>query len=159
MADRIVVMHDGNVEQIGAPLELYDHPENLFVAGFIGSPAMNFIPGKLSRRNGAASLIADNGTEIVLGPEVAGADGQSVIFGVRPEHLELATDIEGVDTEVIVVEPTGSETLVVATMAGTQVQAAFRERHDFRAGKHVYLRPRLDHVHVFDAETHRRITH
>src|SRR3989440_11212991 len=109
MADRIVVMHDGRVEQIGDPLELYDHPNNLFVAQFIGSPAMNIINGTLRRANGAAYVEASGGIRwpIVRGP---GVDGQAVTLGVRPEHLTIAaaTTDDTVAGEVIVVEPMGA---------------------------------------------------
>src|SRR3546814_11876382 len=84
MADKIVVMHDGNVEQIGAPLDLYDHPANLFVAGFIGSPAMNFIEGRVSL-NGTARFISEAGVELPLNGSPGARDGPSAIYGVRPE--------------------------------------------------------------------------
>src|SRR5438105_10761317 len=88
MADRIVVMHDGRIEQIGAPLDLYDRPDNLFVAQFIGSPAMNVVNGTLRRSNGSAFVEADGGLRWPL-PAGAGSDGQPVALGVRPEHLLL----------------------------------------------------------------------
>src|SRR5881409_2527906 len=89
MADRIVVMHDGRIEQIGEPLELYDRPDNLFVAQFIGSPAMNLVNGTLRRSNGRAYVEASGGVRwpIIRGP---GTDGQAVMLGVRPEHLAIA---------------------------------------------------------------------
>ncbi len=158
MADRIVVMQDGNVEQIGRPLDLYDHPTNLFVAGFIGSPGMNLIEGTLQRANGMASVVTDDGTVLSLGPDAPGEAGQRVVFGTRPEHLELAGEGDGIDTEVTVVEPTGAEILLVGQMAGTQIQAAFRERQQFRPGQRIYLRPRLDYVHLFDAASGKRVT-
>src|SRR6266480_1336124 len=86
MADKIVVMHDGLVEQIGAPLELYDKPKNLFVAGFIGSPAMNFLKGVV-RLNGKAEFEGPNGIHLPLGAAPAGADGRPAVYGVRPEHF------------------------------------------------------------------------
>ena len=158
MADRIVVMQDGNIEQIGRPLDLYDHPTNLFVAGFIGSPAMNLIEGTLQRANGMASVVTDDGTVLSLGPDASGEAGQRVVFGTRPEHLELAGEGDGIDTEITVVEPTGSEILLVGQMAGTQIQAAFRERQQFRPGQRIHLRPRLDYVHLFDAASGNRVT-
>src|SRR3546814_4753217 len=85
MADKIVVMHDGNVEQIGAPLDLYDHPANLFVAGFIGSPAMNFIEGRVSL-NGTARFISEAGVELPLNGAPGARDGQSAIYGRSEEH-------------------------------------------------------------------------
>src|SRR6266480_2175856 len=86
MADKIVVLHDGVVEQIGSPLELYDRPENIFVAGFIGSPSMNFLRGTI-RVNGAASFSGPNGIHLPLGAAPAGADGRPAVYGVRPEHF------------------------------------------------------------------------
>jgi multiple sugar transport system ATP-binding protein len=151
MADRIVVMHDGNVEQVGTPLELYDHPGNAFVAGFIGSPAMNFITGKLRRANGGVSVDAGGGVKLPLSPNAPGQDGQRVIYGTRPEHLDLATESDGVAAAVVVVEPTGASTQVYATLAGAQICAVFEKRHDFAPGRQISLRPRLDQVHLFDA--------
>ncbi|MGF1612042.1 MAG: ABC transporter ATP-binding protein [Kiloniellales bacterium] len=160
MADRIVVMHDGRVEQIGAPLELYDRPANLFVAGFIGSPAMNFIPGVL-RRNGAAPYVeGDRGIRLPLPAGAGGRDGQPVVYGVRPEHVSLAEhDMPGgVPASVTVVEPTGSEIQVVARLAEQEVIALFRERHAFRPGETIRLAPRIDAVHLFNADTGATIT-
>src|SRR5829696_9872035 len=85
MADKIVVMHDGIVEQIGAPLELYDRPDNLFVAGFIGSPAMNFIKGRIA--NGG--FVGEGGLRLPLRSAPAASDGQPAIYGIRPEHFRL----------------------------------------------------------------------
>jgi multiple sugar transport system ATP-binding protein len=150
MADRIVVMHDGIVEQVGSPLELYDHPSNTFVAGFIGSPAMNFYQGTL-RRNGGIWVEAEDGTRLPAPGEVGGSDGQKVVYGVRPEHLSLASGSAGVGAKVEVVEPTGADTLVFSKIAGVHTCAVFAERHDFRPGQEIRLQPRLDVVHLFDA--------
>ena len=92
MADRIVVMHDGGIEQIGTPLELYDRPDNLFVAQFIGSPAMNVVKGTVRRTDGTAHVEAAGGVHWPLGAG-AGADGQAVTYGVRPEHLSSPATI------------------------------------------------------------------
>ena len=159
MADRIVVMQNGNVEQIGAPLELYDHPLNLFVAGFIGSPAMNFIEGTVEHENGASRVVARDGTKLDIRSGIPGENGRQVVYGTRPEHLEFTDGSDGIEAEVEVIEPTGSETLLVGSMAGQPVQAAFRERHEFHTGQRIRLRPRLDYVHLFDARTGVRIEH
>ncbi|MEO5805024.1 TOBE domain-containing protein, partial [Devosia sp.] len=151
MADRIVVMHDGVIEQIGTPLELYDYPANLFVAGFIGSPAMNMIKGKID----GASFVADDGTRIPLGMVPGNSAGRSVTLGVRPEHFSL--DPNGVDAEVLTVEPTGSETHVVARFAGNEIMGAFRERITTQPGQTLRIRPEGNSVHLFDAESGRRI--
>ena len=89
LADRIVLMRDGIVEQIGTPLELYDRPDNVFAAGFIGSPAMNFLPGVLRREGNNIHVRMQSGVELPLPPEASGNDGRKVIYGVRPEHLAL----------------------------------------------------------------------
>ena len=150
MADRIVVMHDGIVEQVGSPLELYDHPANTFVAGFIGSPAMNFYNCTL-RRNGGIWVEAEDGTKLPAPGNIGGAEGQKVIYGVRPEHLMLASGSGGVQATVDVVEPTGADTLVFSKIASVNTCAVFAERHDFKPGQPIRLQPRLDVVHLFDA--------
>ncbi len=157
MADRIVVMHDGIIEQIGAPLGLYDHPDNTFVAGFIGSPAMNLIDGKLRKNGGSAWVDTADGTNLPLPDGHIGDDGEAVTYGVRPEHLGLADEQDGIVAEVIVVEPTGAETQVIARLAGQEISAVFNERHDFRPGQRLTLKPELDKVHLFDSVTGGRL--
>jgi multiple sugar transport system ATP-binding protein len=158
MADRIVVMNSGIVEQIGSPLELYDSPVNTFVAGFLGSPAMNFIPG-VARRNGHGPVVsvADGAAPLPLPPNVAVQDGQRVIYGVRPEHLDLANGDGGMAARVNVVEPTGADTLVFCKFGGVDVCAEFSERHRFQHGDAIQLRPRAEMVHVFDEASGRRL--
>jgi multiple sugar transport system ATP-binding protein len=155
MADKIVVMHDGIVEQMGAPLELYDRPGNQFVAGFIGSPAMNFIPGVL-RTSGTAAHVEVSGNALIPLPHApASSDGKLVICGIRPEHLDIASD--GIAANVAVIEPTGSHTEVVARLAGQEVVAVFSERHDLKPGQQIKLRPRPDVLHLFDRNTGLRL--
>ena len=154
MADKIVVMHDGIVEQIGAPLELYDRPQNLFVAGFIGSPAMNLLKGK-TNLNGSAMFEGPGGTRLPIGGTTKATNGQPVVFGVRPEHFSLADD--GAAAEVLVVEPTGSEVQIVAKMGGEDVIAVFRERHAFKPGDQIKLKPDPKVVHLFDEATGARL--
>jgi multiple sugar transport system ATP-binding protein len=151
MADRIVVMHDGIIEQIGTPLELYDSPRNLFVAGFIGSPAMNFLKGA-AKGDGSVEV---GGTRLPVAGKHSVADGQPVVYGIRPEHLELAQD--GFPAKIAVVEPTGSETMVVVRMGEEEVVALFRERHQFAPGQTVHLRPRVEQVHLFDGQSGQRV--
>ena len=154
MADKIVVMHDGLVEQIGAPLELYDRPENLFVASFIGSPAMNFFKGKISA-NGSSVFETSGGVKLPISARPSGSNGRSAIYGIRPEHLTLADD--GAQAEVIVVEPTGSEIQVFAKLDGQEVTAVFRERHNFKPGDKIRLKPDPKLVHLFDEPTGKRL--
>jgi multiple sugar transport system ATP-binding protein len=153
MADQIVVMRDGVVEQRGKPLELYDRPANQFVAGFIGSPAMNFLPGTLRRAMGGVRVELASSVSVPAPRDISGTDGQPVIYGTRPEHLSLAKDGEGFAASVVVVEPTGADTQVFAKFGDTEMTAVFRERHDFRSGDPIRLAPDSDHVHLFDAQT------
>jgi multiple sugar transport system ATP-binding protein len=153
MADKIVVMNSGLVEQIGAPLDLYDRPENLFVAGFIGSPAMNFLNG-IVRANGAAQFDGPAGLRVTLAAPSAW-DGRAVTCGIRPEHLALADD--GAEAEIQVIEPTGSEIQVVAKLGDEEVIAVFRERHQFKPGDKIRLKPDPRFVHLFDAGTGQRL--
>jgi multiple sugar transport system ATP-binding protein len=158
MADRIVVMRAGNVEQIGAPLELYDHPVNTFVAGFIGSPAMNLIEGTMCADDGTRQVVTDDGITLPLnGSEIDAEDGQRVYYGIRPEHLDLSASGEGLNVEIAVVEPTGSETLVVSKLGGFEFQAAFRERHRFNPGQNIYLHPKPGMLHIFDFASEKRL--
>ena len=131
MADKIVVMHGGDVEQIGAPLDLYDRPANLFVAGFIGSPAMNFLQGP----GRAAARSASNGTALPLPQRTAatGTDGQAASTACG-RSTGSSTD-NGMPAKCMVIEPTGSETQVMARIADTPVICAFRERVTARPGR------------------------
>ena len=155
MADKIVVMHGGRVEQIGAPLDLYDRPQNQFVAGFIGSPAMNFLQG-LIRANGRLAFEGPGGTQLPLAAAPSGSNGRPAVYGVRPEHFTLADD--GAEATIQVVEPTGSEIQIVAAMGGTEIVAAFRERHPFKPGETIRLKPDPRLVHLFDAQSGQRLT-
>ncbi len=155
MADRIVVMHDGIVEQIGAPLDLYDRPQNLFVAGFIGSPAMNFLKGAI-RANGRLEFECANGTKLPLADAPAGSDGRQAVYGIRPEHFVVADD--GAEAEVQVTEPTGSELQVAAKLGGDDIIAVFRERYHFKPGDKIRLKPDPRLVHLFDEPTGQRLS-
>jgi len=147
MADKIVVMHAGKVEQIGAPLDLYDRPANQFVAGFIGSPSMNFIGGTIT----PAGFVAAG---ITL-PLPAGVNGDNAVYGIRPEHFELTSD--GLPAIVQLVEPMGSETQVTMTLGEHKVIGVFRERVQARPGTTLNVRPDIGNIHLFDAKTGLRI--
>ena len=155
MADKIVVMKDGVVEQTGDPLHLYDHPVNTFVAGFIGSPAMNMIPG--TARTAGGTLSVDFGAGVVL-PPPAGAraeDGQRVLYGLRPEHCAL--NAEGLPVEVVVVEPTGADTQLYCRFNGQEVTATIGDRTNCRPGDRIKLAPDLTRAHLFDAASGARL--
>jgi multiple sugar transport system ATP-binding protein len=150
MGDTIVVMRDGRIEQSGSPLDLYDHPANLFGAGFIGSPAMNFLPGTLRRRGSHAAVELADGIALPAPPDAGGADGQPVIYGARPEHVTLV-DEGGLPVTVSVVEPTGADTLISCRHGDTELSAVFRERHAFAPGSTIRLAPDAPRAHLFDA--------
>ncbi|EJN02333.1 sn-glycerol-3-phosphate ABC transporter ATP-binding protein UgpC [Phyllobacterium sp. YR531] len=156
MADRIVVMNGGRIEQSGSPLELYDKPVNKFVAGFLGSPAMTFIPGILERGDGSPKIRTADGVTIQVGDTTA-ASGQPVEIGIRPEHYRLAPDGHGFNYNVEVVEPTGSETHLFGTIAGVGVRCVFRDRLSPEPGTQLSLTVDPAKVHVFDAKTGNRI--
>jgi len=156
MADQIVVMRDGLVEQRGRPLELYDRPGNMFVAGFIGSPAMNFIPATLRRNADRAEVEFSDGSRVpapYASRGLEGTDGQRVVYGVRPEHLAIGTAGSGIATKVVVVEPTGADTEVYARFCDTSLTSIFRERHNFTAGDTITLIPDHANTHLFDADS------
>jgi multiple sugar transport system ATP-binding protein len=158
MADRIVVMHDGVVEQIGAPLELYDHPDNLFVAQFIGSPAMNIVNGTL-RRNGVGAIVETaDGLRWPAPQQTAGEDGQSVAYGVRPEHLSLSHGLgDEVPAEIVVVEPTGAETEFIAKAGASQITFISHGRPQVSPGDRISLGIEPGAVHLFDQKTGQRL--
>jgi multiple sugar transport system ATP-binding protein len=151
MADKIVVLHDGRVEQIGAPLDLYDRPRNLFVAGFIGSPSMNFMAGKIE----GGMFRADDGFSLPLPVGAVASEGQKVTYGLRPEHIRL--DASGVEARVNVVEPMGSETQVVANLGGHSLTCLFRERISARPGETIRISPDTEYTHLFDAQSGLRL--
>ncbi|HTJ56580.1 MAG TPA: sn-glycerol-3-phosphate ABC transporter ATP-binding protein UgpC [Devosiaceae bacterium] len=149
MADKIVVMHDGIIEQIGSPLELYDRPKNLFVAGFIGSPSMNFVNGSISPEG----FRTDDGILLPASVQNHRSDGQSATYGIRPEHFRL--DNAGVPLEVVVVEPTGSETQVSGRLGKQNVVGVFRERIDAKPGTTIRVSPDTANTHLFDSNGQR----
>ncbi len=159
MGDQIVVMRDGRIEQSGAPLDLYDRPANQFVAGFIGSPAMNFLPGTVRRDASGASVVLDGGTVLPMPPGAAGADGQKVVYGVRPEHMVLGSGNEsgGIEVDVVTLEPTGADTFVACRHHGADMICVFRERHAFAPGSRIRLMPDVSRCHVFDAQSGQRL--
>ncbi len=152
MADRIVVMHDGIVEQIGTPLELFDHPRNLFVAQFIGSPAMNIVPG-LARVDVVEAL----GQRWPMSVNQATRDGLAVRYGIRPGDLELAGPGQGIEARVVVVEPTGAETELLVDVGGQQLTVVIHGRTGAKPDDPVFLRIDAAKAHVFDAQSGQRL--
>ena len=152
MADRIVVMRDGLVEQSGDPLALYDTPANTFVAGFIGSPAMNLVPGVARLDTGVPAVEFAGGVRLPMPACARLTEGQPVLYGMRPEHCSVASG-EGLPAEVVVVEPTGADTQLFCRFNGQEVTSLVRDRVDCRAGDRIGLVPDLARAHIFDVAT------
>jgi multiple sugar transport system ATP-binding protein len=146
MADKIVILRDGVIEQEGTPLQVYDHPANLFVAEFIGSPAMNLLKGTVQGGN----VVTAGGVKMPLPKKHGAKAGQVVVYGIRPEHLDLG---RGFQATVSVTEPTGPEIHVYADSGGEEICAVLRERAHLARGQKIDLAPRLDQVHLFDQES------
>jgi multiple sugar transport system ATP-binding protein len=155
MADKIVVMQGGYIEQIGTPLELYDHPRNVFVAGFLGSPAMNFIDGVIVGDDGRLLQLGSAG-RVLLSDGPRNMDGKPVIVGIRPEDIGIA-EAAGVPAEVLVVEPTGSETHLAVRLGNQEITAVLRARVSLVPGEQVKLSFNGAKFHVFDKETEQRL--
>ncbi|CAM5564171.1 multiple sugar transport system ATP-binding protein [Aquamicrobium terrae] len=155
MADKIVVMRDGLVEQIGAPLDLYDRPANMFVAGFIGSPSMNFIEGRIEE----GAFAVEDGFRLPLpqagsGSGYSGLPGGNAVYGVRPEHMKIAEG--GAPVTVEIVEPTGSEIMVMGRLGSQPVTCLFRDRLSVRPGDVLSIAVDPATSHIFDPESGRR---
>ncbi len=152
MADRIVVLRGGCVEQIGTPLELYDHPENMFVAGFLGSPSMNFLRGKIEGQ----SLLLAGGERLALPSLPMAEHGGDVVVGVRPQGFSVGTQ-DGARATIKVVEPTGADTHVLADIGGTEITCVVNDRVDFAPGEEVRFSITSKQVHYFDPTNESRI--
>jgi multiple sugar transport system ATP-binding protein len=148
MADRIAVMNEGRIEQLGEPLELYDRPANLFVAQFIGSPAMNIFEG-IFRKDSVEALGA------YWPCEVRAQEGQRVAYGIRPEHLTLRDG--GITGQIEVVEPMGAETEILVKVGGQTLTMMTHGRASVGPGERVSLAPQPSQAHLFDAASGRRI--
>jgi multiple sugar transport system ATP-binding protein len=152
MSDLIVVMNAGRIEQVGAPIEVYDRPANLFVATFIGSPAMNLIEGVLEHDENT-SFIKVGSQRIALERHIDLAASSPVVMGIRPEHLTLAEVPEtgfSLPFTVDLIEPTGAESHVYGRCAEAPMVASLSRRDDLKLGQAIQLRGRCEHIHVFD---------
>jgi multiple sugar transport system ATP-binding protein len=160
MADRIAVMNAGLVEQIGTPLDLYDRPANLFVAEFIGSPAMNNVRGTVHWGSGDLHIRSSDGRQWPLRTRRTLKEGAPIIYGVRPEHLVLvdSADKSAMDAEVILVEPTGASTEVVVQIGSSTLTMSTAGRPSIAPGDKVHLAPLVEHVHLFDPDSGVRLS-
>ena len=156
LGHRVAVLHEGHLQQVGPPRQLYERPANVFVAGFIGSPAMNLCTVPLS--NGTASF---GGVDVPLPTGVAGNGRSTLVIGVRPESLEVAAD--GIPAKVDVVEDVGADAFVFCSteLEGetTKLVARTEVRKAPKQGERVTLRPRPDEAHLFDSVSGERLDH
>jgi multiple sugar transport system ATP-binding protein len=148
LADRIVAMHGGVVQQVGSPLELYDRPANLFVAGFIGSPGMNFLDATYQ----AGSVTLKDGTVLALEKPLELADGAKVTLGIRPEHVVMSPDGNGMSANVELVEPTGFGIILHLSLHGLPFKIFTLNREALSAGPKVKVSFPAQYLHVFDGE-------
>ena len=161
LADRIVVMRSGHVEQIGIPDDVYNHPANLFVSSFIGAPRMNHVACRLAA-DGSAAIEIEGGPRIPLSQSMAaaaGGAGRPLVLGLRPESLALADGANPSSFEATIrfVEPLGSDTLVFFTLGGAEVIARLQPSPHLQQGRSIALMIDPARMHLFDAETERRI--
>jgi multiple sugar transport system ATP-binding protein len=154
MADKIVVMQNGYIEQVGSPLDVYDSPANTFVAGFIGSPAMNMLEGEV--RSTGTGLELDIGqTSLALPAMSALKEGQKIIAGIRPE--DLTPSETGILAKIAVIEPTGSETHLLLRGNDQDLTSVLRERRNYSSGQDIYLSADPDTLHIFDSQSKQRL--
>ncbi len=158
LADEIIVLNEGRIEQIGAPLELYDRPANRFVAGFIGSPAMNFLEGIVEATEGSARFAAEGGPSFSLPPGHVSV-GPRITVGIRPEHIQLAQAGDGGRADAIVrlVEHLGHETLLVLDANGLEMTALLPRLTGAVAGDAVAIKVDPEQLHLFDHQKGERI--
>jgi multiple sugar transport system ATP-binding protein len=162
MGDRIAVLNEGIIQQLGTPQQLYDHPTNLFVAGFIGSPSMNFFPhAKIIEQEGQTKVVLEGIGQVVVPARYVersrAAAGKDLTFGIRPSHLEDVAMVPSesqtgstLDGTVDMVENLGDELLVYLTVAGRSAVAKLDPRSQVKAGDRVRLHVDNESIHLFD---------
>jgi ABC-type sugar transport system ATPase subunit len=161
MGERIVVLREGCVQQVGAPLEVYRRPANLFVAGFIGSPPMNFLPVRVETAGGASGgpSLCFGDLELKGGelPRLRGGlEGRRIMLGIRPEDLRPVEE-GGIPAKVTLVEPTGGDLFVYAQVQGTTLIARAPGAATFEPGGGIRLQADLTRAHLFDPDTTERL--
>ena len=157
LADRAVVLNEGRIEQTGDPIELYEAPQNLFVAGFIGSPAMNFFDGRVVRADGGRAASFPGDERVILPDGLNVADGADVIVGIRPERFAISDDAAGLAATVNHVEPTGPQTQLTVTCLGMEATVIVNEHIGAKSGDTIRLGVEPGQVHVFDRSSEQRI--
>ena len=153
MADKIVVMNEGLVEQTGSPLELYDKPVNIFVAGFIGSPSMNLLNASINSN----SINLGNAGSIPIIRKTISENNSDVILGIRPSHMDISKNGEGLKFQIDVIEPTGADSLVYGRINDTECCVQTSERLNLKSGEIIHILPNEDNLHFFDNQSNERI--
>jgi multiple sugar transport system ATP-binding protein len=162
LADRIVIMNEGQIEQVGSPAEVYKKPASQFVASFIGSPAMNFATGIIRQTGQSTSLLTENGEDITLA-DCDITEARKIQLGFRPEHMQLSDDTKSskghvsVNARVKVVEPMGHETVLTCDAAFGEIVGKCEGDKQFQVGDAVHFQVRSDRLHYFDFATGLRI--
>lgn len=161
MGERIVVLKNGEIQQIADPIELYNNPDNMFVAGFIGSPSMNFIKGSISgnRKKIFSNDVVSIDIDEKYKKSLDSLAGREVVWGVRPEHLIPVSDNDtgSMRANVSVVEPMGNEIYLYFDLDGLELIARVESQENFKVGETVYLKINFEKSHFFDAKTGERI--
>jgi len=165
MGDRIAVLNGGLIQQLGTPQELYDHPANLFVAGFIGTPSMNFFPGaRIASEDGGTKVVLEGIGQVVVpalyAERARAASSKNLTFGIRPSHLEDANIVgadgtvqSSIDATVDVVENLGNELQVYLSAAGKSLVASLDPRSRVSTGNKIRLYVESDNMHLFDTDS------
>ncbi len=165
LANRIVVMRDGRIEQVGTPLDVFQHPRNIFVAGFIGSPPMNLVPVKITLRNDRPEMVLGEGAALPVPVTFKGdfQDGMDAVMGVRTENIVPLTEESTVPADwraqgiVEVVEPLGNETNLHINIKGIQMIGKCEGHRRIAVGETLDFEFQLDHLHLFDARSEQSI--
>jgi len=154
MADTIVVLNDGGIAQMGAPMDIYQNPNSVFVAGFIGSPEINLLSAT-SLGEGAMQVSLLDGTELPLAAPISVPKGMGVTYGIRPQHIAVGAD--GISAKVIIVEPTGEDQNLTAQLGGLDISVVVHDSHIFKPGETVHLTAEFDKALLFDSRTGKRL--
>ena len=153
MADKIVVMNEGLVEQTGAPLDLYDKPVNIFVAGFIGSPSMNMLNASINSN----SINLGSAGSIPITRNTTSENNLDITLGIRPSHMDISKNGEGLKFQIDVIEPTGADSLVYGKINDTECCVQTSERLNLKSGEIIHILPNEDNLHFFDNQSNERI--
>ncbi len=157
MADKIVLLDKGHIVQTGTPEALYDHPNSLFSATFLGSPGISLIHGKIKIEAGVAQFVTQDKITLPIQNLPSLHEGQEVILGIRPRDIHLSTPEKGLKMEVLIHEYTGAEHILYGTIGDNEISAAFSRKEPFENADTLFLTYEVDKSHLFDAKTHKII--